>query len=225
MEKSYDIHTLRVSSLSMINYCYIIVDKESREAAIVDPAWDSKQIVGQIEELGLKLKAILLTHSHIDHINKVETLVKRYNPDVFIHEEEIVYYSYSAPNLTPLKHLDEVTVGSTVIRCLHTPGHTKGGACYLLSDDIFTGDTLFIEGCGICTTKGGDAEEMFDSLKMLKRLVPVNVAVYPGHLYRMELGQRFGSLKKLNIYLAIEDREQFVKFRMRKRQGNLFKFK
>lgn len=225
MKKSYDVHPLRVSSLSMINYCYIIVDRESREAAIVDPAWDSRQIVRQIEQMELKLTAILLTHSHIDHVNKVESLVKKYNPTVYMHEDEITYYGYSAPNLTPLKHLEEVRLGSSVIRCLHTPGHTKGGACYLLSDDIFTGDTLFIEGCGICTTKGGDADEMFDSLRLLKELVSPDVAVYPGHRYKMELGQSFSSLKKLNIYLAIDKREQFVTFRMRKRQSNLFKFK
>lgn len=209
----------------MINYCYIMVDRESREAIIVDPAWDTKQIVGEIEQLRVKLTAILLTHCHIDHVDKVESLVKKYNPKVYMHEEEIAYYNYSAPNLTPLKHLEEVIVGNTVIRCLHTPGHTKGGACYLLSDDVFTGDTLFIEGCGICTTKGGDPEEMFDSLQLLKEMVPSHAAVYPGHMYRMELGQSFGSLKKLNIYLALDNKEQFVRFRMRKRQSNLFKFK
>lgn len=225
MEKSYDLHVLRVGSLSMINYCYIIVDRESREAAVVDPAWDSRLIVGKVEELGLQVRAIFLTHSHIDHVNKVESLVKRYGATVYMQEEEIVYYNYRAPNLQPLKHLEEVKVGETMIRCLHTPGHTKGGACYLLSDDILTGDTLFIEGCGICTTSGGDPDEMFDSLQLLKELVPPHVAVYPGHRYRIELGQSFGSLSRINLYLAIEKREQFVKFRMRKQQTNLFKFR
>lgn len=209
----------------MINYSYIIVDRGSRRAALIDPAWELDKIRDKLEELKVELVAIFLTHSHPDHVNLVDELVDIYNPAVYIQEDEVSYYGYNCQNLIPLKHLAEVELGRTTVRCLHTPGHTKGGACYLLSSDIFTGDTLFIEGCGICTTRGGDPDEMFDSLQMLKGMIKPSVHVYPGHSYGAAPGLKMELLLKGNLYLAIDRREHFVSYRMRKRQFNLFNFR
>ncbi|WP_268964163.1 MBL fold metallo-hydrolase, partial [Paenibacillus sinensis] len=74
-------------------------------------------------------------------------------------------------------------LGDTQITCILTPGHTYGSACYLTSDHLFTGDTVFIEGCGLCDTVGGDPEQMFHSIQRIKSAINPMVQIFPGHSY------------------------------------------
>ncbi|HDR8161556.1 MBL fold metallo-hydrolase (plasmid) [Bacillus cereus] len=218
MEKTYDIYPLRVCSKKIINYSYIIVDKSSRQAAIIDPAWELDTIQNKLDELGVKLFAIILTHAHYDHINLVKPLLLLHNPKVFMDEKEIEYYQFNSLNLNPIRNNEVIRLGETNITCIRTPGHTIGSCCYLLEQDCFTGDTVFIEGVGVCDLDGGCPEEMFYSIQRLKQIVPHNVRIYPGHRFGKSIGQPFRVLLKDNIYFLLEDIKFFIEFRMRKKQ-------
>jgi glyoxylase-like metal-dependent hydrolase (beta-lactamase superfamily II) len=219
---SYEIYQLEVGFFPMFNFNYIIVDKSSRQTAIIDPAWDEALITRTFDELGVKPDIILLTHSHIDHIHLVPRLVERFHSRVYMSAQEINFYHFHCHNLSPLHDLAEIQLGETHITCLLTPGHTSGSACFLLSESIFTGDTIFTEGCGICIQPGSSPEQMFESVQRIKKLVPPHVRVYPGHTYGKEPGQSLDFLLRNNIYFQFHKKDQFVQFRMRKNQPNPF---
>ncbi|WP_426446226.1 MBL fold metallo-hydrolase [Paenibacillus sp. S-38] len=221
----YEVVPLRVTWRHYINYSYLIVDRASRQAAVVDPAWELDTIVSEVERQGAVLTSILLTHAHHDHVNLVEALCSRYTGlAVYMMSRECDFYGFSAPGLHRLGDSDTLLIGATPVRCYLTPGHTAGGACYLLPDSLFSGDTIFIEGCGMCAGAGSDPHELYHSVKRMQRLVPDEVRVYPGHSYGAKPGQTMRYLRENNIYFQIESQEHFVGFRMRKNQSNLLNF-
>lgn len=222
---SYQIHQLKVSFANFINYSYIIVDSATQKAALVDPAWDYFKIDSIITRYHLQLTSILLTHSHFDHVNLVRPFVHQYNAQVFMSAKEIDYYKFRCPNLNQLQNSEIIQIGETSVVGLETPGHTAGGMCLLLSASLFSGDTIFIEGCGICRTVGGDPQKMYNSLQFIKKNVDRDTKIYPGHSFGKKPGFSLESIIKENIYFQIESVEQFVAFRMRSRQSNPFAFK
>ena len=225
MDKTYEVHTFKAAFLGIKNYIYIIVDKETREAAIIDPAWDLEGIINLLGVINAKLMVILLTHSHFDHVNLVKPLLNEFNPRVYMSAKEISFYHFNCRNLNPFQHLDILSLGFTDITFISTPGHTAGGACFLLSDSIFTGDTIFIEGCGICSLKeGGSPEKIYESIQYIKTIVKPEVFVYPGHSFGKKPGYPLGYLMENNIYFLIDKKDMFISFRMRKNQTKLFEF-
>ncbi|MGE7828262.1 MBL fold metallo-hydrolase [Paenibacillus sp. NPDC093718] len=224
MGTTYQLEVIRTSSPGFINYCYLVMDCGSKEALLVDPAWELQTITDRLDQLGAELKAIALTHSHADHVNLVASLSTIYEPDVYMSEAEIHYYSFDCPKLKGLKDGDQLRLGDTIITALLTPGHSAGGMCYLLEDCVFTGDTLFAEGCGACDGKGASAEQMFYSIQMLKSRLMPTMRLYPGHSFGMEPGLMMSEVEKTNLYLAISDKRSFIQFRMRKDQASNMDF-
>ena len=216
---------LKVRFLFIQNFTYLVVDKSSGQAAIVDPAWEYETIASAIDGLNVTLTAILLTHSHLDHVNSVKPLVKKYSPEVYMSLEEIDYYGFRCERLNPVRHQDVVALGQTRFSCLLTPGHTKGGVCYLLPDALFTGDTISTEGCGICSAPGADPGKMFESIQMIKGTIAPDVRVYPAHSFGKEPGQTLRSLMNDNIYFQIDGKEHFIAWRMRKNFSGAFNFR
>ncbi len=204
------------------NYSYIIYDPETGDAFLVDPSWNAENIDNNLS--GLTLCGILLTHHHYDHVNLVNQIIARRDVPVFISKDEAEYYHFKCNNLTTLIDGENISLGNINVKSILTPGHTKGGMCYQIGNDLFTGDTLFIEGCGICQFDGGNPYEMFESIKKLTNLIPKENLVYPGHSYGKPPGIIFKYVLENNIYFHFEDSEKFVNFRMRKNQKNLFKF-
>ena len=225
MNKNYEIHQLKTRNIFIANYSYIILDNATKEALIIDPAWELKKVTGMLSFLEARLTAIALTHSHHDHVNLVGPLVKQFNSTVYMSGKEIDYYRFGCKNLQAVADMGIIKVGQTEISCMLTPGHTAGGMCYILPDSIFTGDTIFTEGCGICGFGGGSAEQMYHSIQRVKAEVAPNVRVFPGHSYGRAPGHTIEYLREYNIYFQIEDIKKFIDFRMRKNQRNLFKFK
>lgn len=220
----YQLKVIKVDYMFYKNYSYIIIDKATNEAAVIDPAWDMRTISSVITQSNAKLTTILLTHSHYDHVNLVNPLLRLYNPQVYMSRQEIDYYNYRCSNLNPVQDLEIIKLGRTPITCILTPGHTAGGVSYLLTSDLFTGDTVFIEGCGICTSPGACPESMFNSFQKIKEIIKPNVRIYPGHSYGKEPGYTLSYLLNNNIYFQIDRKNLFVEFRMRKNQKNLFYF-
>lgn len=224
MLKTYEMEVLRLQQMPFINYSYLIVDKRTRKAAIIDPAWNLDEIMNIIQKKSAKLSSILLTHSHHDHVQLVEPLVEIFNPKVYMSQLEIYDYGYHCNHLNELYDNDFIMLGDTAISCLLTPGHTAGSMCYMLSHHVFTGDTVFMEGCGYCGGIGGSADQMFDSFQKVIAKVPSHCLVYPGHSYGWPLGKPLAQVRKDNLYFQLDKREYFVKFRMRRQQRGLFDF-
>jgi hydroxyacylglutathione hydrolase len=220
MENKFSSVEIRTQNADMINYTYLIIDNASKKAVIIDPAWELDKVINAIKENDVELKSILLTHCHNDHVNLVEKLVEKFNVQVYISKEESLFYEYKAQNLNLLEDNDVVIVGNTRIKCILTPGHTYGSMCFLVEDEeIFTGDTLFIEGCGRCDLFGSSAEKMFNSIDKIKKTVNQRARVYPGHSYGFDRGISLANLMNINIYYSIESKESFINFRMRINQN------
>lgn len=225
MNESYHIEQLRVRFFNFVNFVYFIIDEKTRETAIIDPSWNPFKVQSILKKLDCSLTSILLTHSHFDHINLVNWLIKKYNPQVYMALDEINFYNFRCKNLNPIEGDSAIKLGETEILSIFTPGHTIGSVCYLLPGHLFTGDTIFIEGCGLCDPNGGDPSRLFKSIRKIKESVQPDVRIFPGHSYGKCPGYTLNNLKKENIYLQIDDEMLFVNFRMRKNQKGFFNFK
>jgi hydroxyacylglutathione hydrolase len=210
------VYPLRVKKYWFINYCYLITHLSSKTGVLVDPAWEMDTIEKQLSDRNITLQGILLTHSHPDHINLAEPIANKYNIPVYMSRDEIDFYRFSCPNLIAIDNFSPFILAGIIIEPLLTPGHTYGGTSFLIEDNLFCGDTIFIEGCGICTAKGGNPEVLYDSLQIIKKAISLQTKIYPGHCYGLPVGQTFDFVLANNIYLQFDSKE--------KNQGNLFKF-
>lgn len=172
---------------------YIVTDTESGESAVVDPAIESKELFGAVENRNVKY--ILLTHGHYDHIGGVNALKDRTGAKVVIHQEEKSFLSDMELSLAPkpesteeifpdiiTENGTEIPFGDGNIKVMHTPGHTIGGVCYIFENDrvIFSGDTLFKLTAGRTDLPTGNAREELRSLAQIGAL-DGDYTVYPGH--------------------------------------------
>lgn len=223
MKTTYDLYSIKDQSETK-NNVYVIVDKETRRTAIVDPACKMNQIEEIVTRFDLIVDIVLVTHTHFDHIRCIHELVNRYDCGVYISREESNFYSYQCDNLQLFDDEEVIKLGNTWIKCLLTPGHTAGSTCFLLERSLFAGDTIFMEGCGLCTSYGGSASSMFHSIERIKSQVDDSVLVYSGHTYNIQPGKSISFLMQNNIYFVIEDKMQFIEFRMMKNKGDLFTF-
>lgn len=226
MERKFDLYITKEEVFFFKNYLYLGIDKDTKKAFVFDPAWDMSRINKILEDNDATLEAIFITHAHYDHINKVKELQAKYrNAKTYISRVEHKYNHYVTQNMCLIEDLEYVSIGNTIVKCILTPGHTKGSMCYEIDDCIFTGDTLFIEGCGMCNASGGSAAEMYESIMRIKQLVHSGQCIYPSHSYGKQVGLDMEYVLKNNIYLNINKKDDFVRFRTRKEQSSLFNFR
>ncbi len=196
------------------NYSYLYICEKSQEALLIDPAWGMSTYKKALEENGISKFSVLLTHRHIDHRESIPELIKEYDCDVWLSKIEAEYYEYECENQRLIENFGVQSIGTIDITVFHTPGHTKGGLCFLIDDNFYSGDTLFAEGCGVCHCKGGDPIEMYVSLEAIKSNLTDSTKIFPGHSYRLPIGTDFKFIKRYNRYLRFTDVEKFVKKRM-----------
>ena len=187
--------------------CYILVDEETMEAAVIDPADEAETIRDAVENLGATLRYILLTHGHRDHTLAAPALHEMF-PDaaVYIHELDKGYvgiYRYPMDELIgdALKFYDEgdkLPLGTLTVEVLLTPGHTGGSVCLKCGKALFTGDTLFAGSMGRIDLPGAQPEKMMSSLARLKKL-DGDYDVYPGHMGASTLERE----RQYNLYLRM----------------------
>ena len=191
--------------------CYFVEDTESGNIAVIDPGDSSDSIESYVSENSDKIKYILLTHGHFDHIGYAKELRELTNAKVVISKLDepfladgnlnlsLPFFGRSVPAVTAditLEDNDELMLGETNIKYISTPGHTQGSGCYIIDDSIFTGDTLMKLSMGRTDFPTSSNADMSDSLKRLYNLKE-NYKVYSGHGDNSTLDYE----KKYNPYL------------------------
>ena len=203
------------------NFIYFIGDRETREAAVVDPAWDHDVILAEAEKLDITIRHILCTHSHFDHVNRVDALLDVIDVPVHMLATEIEFSGFQSENLRAHAPGDRLSLGKgTDIAFVHTPGHTPGSVCYAVDDSLVTGDTLFVDGCGRCDFVGGDPEIMFHTLRSLVDTLPAETRFYPGHHYGNTPTSTLDEQLQSNPYLKLPTLTDFVTHRMQGKTPN-----
>jgi glyoxylase-like metal-dependent hydrolase (beta-lactamase superfamily II) len=208
----------------MENFVYFIGDRQSRECAVVDPAWNYEIILEEANRLDVRIKHILCTHSHFDHVNEVESLLEHVDAQVHMLKEEVDFADFKCENLVAHRAGDRLQVGAhCAVTMMHTPGHTPGSTCYHVHDRIVTGDTLFVNGCGRCDILGGDPNVMYDTLWGLMKSLPGETVMLPGHNYGTAPTARLDEQLRDNPWLQHPTLADFVTHRMAgKTPGTVF---
>lgn len=199
-EKTVDQNTMKIRILPALsdNYMYLLMDPNTKKAAIVDPV-DPDSVISAVADEGVTLTTILTTHHHWDHAGGNADLIKKVQGlDVFGGDTRIDGMT------NKVNHGQEIQIGGINVRCLLTPCHTSGHVCYYVTQDkdkaVFTGDTLFLGGCGRFFE--GTAPEMQSALGTILGNLPDDTSVYCGHEY---------SLQNLAFGAHVEPSNQVIK--------------
>jgi len=178
-------------------FCYLIGDEETQEGLFIDPADDAKRLLGEAKSLGLnKIKYIVNTHSHVDHIMGNAEMVKQSGAKVIIHAEdaaalvqtpsyllEMFGATASPPADIVVKEGDAIEVGNVNVKVIHTPGHSPGGMSLYADGMVFTGDTLFVGSVGRTDFPGSSWDVLEASIRKKLYVLPGETVVFPGHNY------------------------------------------
>ncbi len=178
------------------NNNYLLIDEIAKEAILIDCTRNKLEFKHILNQYGAKLKYVLLTHGHFDHILDLNSLKEDF-PEAIIclHKDDMELVKNINQFLNRFgmedvdipkidKYIDESDVfflGKNEIKVIHTPGHTKGGVCYLIQDKLFSGDTIFFESIGRTDLDGGDLSELINSIKNKLFTLNETIEIYPGH--------------------------------------------
>ena len=175
--------------------CYILGCEDTKAAAIIDPGDNADEIIKTIDKEGLNPELIINTHAHFDHIGGVKAIQEHFKIDFLLHKEDSFLIENASEQatvfgLSPIpkpdvnkfvNNGDKISLGDKIINVIHTPGHSPGGVCYYVDNNIFVGDTMFAGSIGRTDLPGGSYETLINSIK--ERLFPLgdSTIVYPGH--------------------------------------------
>jgi glyoxylase-like metal-dependent hydrolase (beta-lactamase superfamily II) len=211
----------------MVNFVYLVGDRETGEAVAIDPAYAPDELVDILGTDGMRLTDVLATHWHPDHcggdlmgapINGIAELLGRNDLAVRVHVQQpeaewvIRTTGVSPSDLVLHDSGDVLEVGAIPITMLHTPGHTPGSQCFLVNGALVAGDTLFLEGCGRTDLPGADPDEMYFSLTQRLAMVPDDTVLYPGHLYSPDPSAPMGDVRARNYVFRVPTLEQWRTF-------------
>ena len=207
----------------MVNFVYLIGDRETGEAVVVDPAYGIKDLLGILDEDGMELVGALATHYHPDHVGGdmmgysiagVNELLRLRPVPIHVQADEAEWVKRvtGADDTDLVTHVssDIVQVGAIPIELIHTPGHTPGSQCFLVDNRLVAGDTLFLEGCGRTDLPGGDPRALYESLTQKLAKVPDDAMLFPGHLYSAEPSQSMGETRQFNFVFKPKTEEQWL---------------
>ena len=205
----------------MQNFVYIIGDPQTKEAAVVDPAWNVPAILKEAQSAGYRITHVILSHGHYDHINGVEELVRQTDATVGAYKTELEDFIFEGMGglvipRSSLKKTDtasSIRIGKMDVQMIHTPGHTPGSQCLKIEQAgeriLVTGDTLFVGTIGRCDFPYSSPQDLFQSLAKIKKLHE-ETECYPGHDYGPSSHNTLGREKKTNPFLMAQTVEDFL---------------
>ncbi len=208
----------------MVNFVYLIGDRETGEAVAIDPAYGARELVDLLGTEGMHLTGVLATHWHPDHVGGdlmgygIEGIrelcgMADVSAPVHVHRDEAEWVKRTTgvtdSDLVLHDSGDTVQVGAIPVTLLHTPGHTPGSQCFELDGRLVAGDTLFLDGCGRTDLPGADPDQMYESLTQRLATVPDDTILYPGHLYSPEPFASMGETRARNYVFRIKSLDQW----------------
>jgi glyoxylase-like metal-dependent hydrolase (beta-lactamase superfamily II) len=206
----------------MVNFSYLIGDRDHGSALVVDPAYGVGDLLDLAGADGMTVVGALVTHHHADHVggsmmgHQVEGLAElltREPVPVHAHRDEAAFVArvtgLEAGDVVAHESGDRVSVGAVEVELLHTPGHTPGSQCFLVEGMLVAGDTLFLEGCGRTDLPGSDPDAMYESLRRLASL-PDSTVVYPGHRYSVPSTATLAAVKEINMVFKPPTKEAWL---------------
>jgi len=178
-------------------FCYLIGDEETTEGLFIDPADQADMLISEAKSYGLnKIKYIVNTHSHVDHIMGNAEMLKKIKAKIIIHEEDSGHLVRVPPDLlemfsaTPsppadilVKEGEVIQVGEVKLKVIHTPGHSPGGMSLYMDGMVFTGDTLFVGSVGRTDFPGSSWDQLETSIRKKLYVLPGDTVIFPGHNY------------------------------------------
>ncbi len=178
-------------------FCYLIGDESTKEAILIDPAFDFDKILSMIDLHEFTVTKIINTHGHFDHIGGNRYFIKKTGAEILIHKEDLCYLEKTTTrivdflrsgreteyNLKTLNDGDVIEFGNSKLTVIHTPGHSPGSICLYGEGNLFTGDTLFTEGMGRTDISGGNYLQIMKSIKEKILRLPDETVIWPGHHY------------------------------------------
>lgn len=196
-------------------FCYILGDPETGEGIVVDPGGSVDVVMKKAEARGIKkIKLIVNTHSHVDHVAGNKQLQDATGAPIAIHELEadalqnpnhmmlMMFNAKPSPGATVLlKDGDTISFGNESVKVIHTPGHTVGGICLYWPGYVITGDTLFVGGVGRTDLPGGSFEVLQSSIKNILFALPDETIVLPGHHYGPTPTSTIAREKRENLFV------------------------
>jgi glyoxylase-like metal-dependent hydrolase (beta-lactamase superfamily II) len=208
----------------MVNFAYLIGDRETGEALVVDPAYDVKSLLDVLAADDMRLVGALATHYHPDHIggdmmghriSGVRELLMLAPVPIHVQADEAEWVKrvveVGEDDLVLHRSGDVVQVGEIPVELIHTPGHTPGSQCFLVADRLVSGDTLFLDGCGRTDLPGGDPEALYESLTQRLAKVPDEAVLFPGHLYSAAPSQPMGETRRYNYVFAPKSADEWLR--------------
>jgi len=195
-----------------LSKCYILGSEKTKEGMVIDPGAEGRFILRNVEEMGLHIRLIVATHSHIDHVSAVREVKEATKAEFVIHKEEadslakgkvhaLLFFGLPFDVCQPdrlVEEGEEIKIDDLTFSILHTPGHSPGGICLLGQGVIFSGDTLFNMGIGRYDLPGGDYQLLMNSIQTKLMPLPDETIVYPGHGPQTTIGYE----KKWNPFLT-----------------------
>jgi glyoxylase-like metal-dependent hydrolase (beta-lactamase superfamily II) len=207
----------------MVNFVYLVGDRQTGEAVAIDPAYDIPGLLEVLDADGMRLTGALATHYHPDHVGGsmmghgiagVRELLAARPVPIHVQAEEVPWVlrttEIEESDLVAHSSGDTVMVGDIPIELIHTPGHTPGSQCFFVDGCLVSGDTLFLEGCGRTDLPGGDPAKLYESLTTKLAKVPDSAVLFPGHLYSAEPSATMEDTRRWNFVFTPKSEAEWL---------------